>query len=746
MRTSQAARYARWAAGIAILLVVTASGAYVHRVWLAAQARRTAPPAVPATVEKRSAEFAFSKVEKDRTLFTVRASRATEFKDQNRNLLEDVWITIYGQQGGRYDNIHTQQCDYDPASGRIACQGEVQIDLESAEEARAHPGQRVIHIATRNISFNRETGEARTDQAVEFRFPYGEGRGTGVTYSTRQATVVLHRDVELHLPPASGSSEPILLTGGSLTYSRNDHTLRLQAPVRVQQGSRQLTAGSLALELDADLRARRAVASGEPKLVSAEAGSRAMLQADQLDSFFSPAGWAERLLAEGHVRSSRTSANGGEDRLNAEHVELELFPGDNQPRLLNAAGDVQFQSVRPGRTQRLETASLRLRFAPAGPPGQRRIESAETLAPATLEWKTASEKTTLHGRQFTASFDKQNHLRQLDGHGGVQVNRQAGGAAEALTTSQDLAMDYGPSGEWSQMEQSGNVRFRQGDRTAQADRGRLLRATDTILLAGSAEVADPQSRTAAQTVWYNQRTGEFQAEGVVRTSYFAGDRSGPENLAPEPAHITAAKLQANNTTGDAVYSGRARLWQGDAVIQADSIELVRQTRRLEARGNVLADFPQAPGPPPASGRTSGTSPAAGSTLWRVRAGRLTYWSAEGRAHLEDSVSAQSRQERIDAREMDLFLTHQGNGPAQLARAVATDRVTVQQGDRQGTADRADFDALQGKFVLSGGQPTLYDASRGTTTGRQLTFFLASDKIFVDSDEGSRTLTTHRVEK
>jgi hypothetical protein len=58
------------------------------------QTRRQAPPAVPPTVQQRSAVFSFSKVEQERTLFTVRASQATEFKEGNRSLLEDVWITI----------------------------------------------------------------------------------------------------------------------------------------------------------------------------------------------------------------------------------------------------------------------------------------------------------------------------------------------------------------------------------------------------------------------------------------------------------------------------------------------------------------------------------------------------------------------------------------------------------------------------------------------------------------------------
>jgi len=213
MRTSQAARYARWAAVAAMLLTMTVAGVYARRAWQAAQVKKKAPPAVPPTVQQRSAEFSFSKVEKDRTLFTVRASRATEFKEGSRNLLEDVWIIIYGRTGERLDNIHTSACEYTSNPERILCAGEVHMDLESAEDARQHPSQapgenplaRVIHLRTSNVSFDRESGEARTDQPVVFRFPYGEGRCTGLSYSSLQGVVRLLRDVDLTLAPPAGA-------------------------------------------------------------------------------------------------------------------------------------------------------------------------------------------------------------------------------------------------------------------------------------------------------------------------------------------------------------------------------------------------------------------------------------------------------------------------------------------------------------------------------------------------------------
>ena len=94
MRNQEAARYARWAAWAALGIALIAGGAYLKRAILQARARARQPQAVAATVEQQSNEFSFSKVENDRTLFTVRASRATQFKDENRALLEDVWITV----------------------------------------------------------------------------------------------------------------------------------------------------------------------------------------------------------------------------------------------------------------------------------------------------------------------------------------------------------------------------------------------------------------------------------------------------------------------------------------------------------------------------------------------------------------------------------------------------------------------------------------------------------------------------
>jgi lipopolysaccharide export system protein LptA len=197
------------------------------------------------------------------------------------------------------------------------------------------------------------------------------------------------------------------------------------------------------------------------------------------------------------------------------------------------------------------------------------------------------------------------------------------------------------------------------------------------------------------------------------------------------------------------------------VMEADTIELLREARVLKATGNVRAVFPQAAGQSAAQTVAVQAGPKK-AKLWHVTAGSLTYLDAEGRAHLEKNVVAQSAEQKMRAPIVDLYFTRAEKpnsntasvsapanpaiGAQQISRAVGTGGVTVDQGARRATAERGEYSATDGKFVMSGGNPTIFDASEGTTTGRQLTFFLADDTIIVDSETGSRTLTKHRVDK
>ena len=119
---------------------------------------------------------------------------------------------------------------------------------------------------------------------------------------------------------------------------------------------------------------------------------------------------------------------------------------------------------------------------------------------------------------------------------------------------------------------------------------------------------DSSTETRAANIIFMQATGDIRAEGGVRSRTVSarGPASSVSGTTPQasgttpqfsngPANITAEKMEANAKSGRALYSGHARLWQGDSVLEADSIELLQKSKQLNAVGKVRSVFPQAAG-------------------------------------------------------------------------------------------------------------------------------------------------------
>ncbi|MGA8145316.1 MAG: LPS export ABC transporter periplasmic protein LptC [Candidatus Acidiferrales bacterium] len=786
MRNQVAARYARWAAVTAGLIALSVAGVYAKRAIQAARARHSAPAVVPVTVQQQSAEFKFTKMEQDRAIFTIRASQATRFKDEDRSLLEDVWITIYGRAGDRNDNIHTRECSYEPKSGEVHCAGDVEIDIQGANPASGKPADKELEVRTSKLSFNRDTGEASTPEKVEFRSPQGHGAAVGLSYSTATSVVRLEQDVTLEVLPADGSANrgdgrknllpgdragatPVTAAGSSLEVRRNERRVVLNGPAVLKQGTRELSADTISMDLDSTFHAQHVIAEGHPAVRSTESGGKIEVAAEKFEGFLNAAGWLERIVAVGNVRATRESISAGSagtDHFSGARVEFAMAPTRNLVREMTATGGVTLDSGQAGASRSLKTEALRVKFGPGAQPDQQKIESAETLAPTTIKSKTGDETTELRAKKFVTQFGVSGRLEKLLGYSGVEVRRELARGAPQVSSSTELVATFGPDRDWDTLDQIGNVRFQQADRRATAERARIVRATDLIALSGSPVVSDATSRTTAGSVLIDQKSGDIKAAGNVVSTYLAAGQPGAMNLGSGPAHISADTLSGSTTSGHVVYVGRARLWQGESVMDAKQIEVWREEKKLEATGNVIAVFPQASSsplgghlaPPKLSTKGQAAPPApspSGPTLWTVRAPVLTYWDARSQALLEGGVTATSEQGELTARTLTVDMAKgapQSGGTAnravggQVNRIVAQGNVVIRQGDRRGTADQGVYTATDQKFVLSGGEPTISDANSDTTTGRSLTFFVANDTILIDSQQGSRTLTKHRVEK
>ena len=783
MRTTEAARYARWSAGIAVLLIVVVACVYGARDWQSRQARKRVPAAVPSSVEQRSRGFTFSKVVGDRTEFTVRASHATEFVEGGRSLLEDVWITAYGGAGERFDNLHTRTCDYLTASESTSCGGDVQIELDRASDRQSEApngpqanGSRLVHVTTSHVSFDHKTGLATTDRPVRFQFSQGEGKGVGFRYETHQGDMELLSAVELALHGADPGDHPsqtaaqlLNLSGSSMTFEHDRRLIHVQGPVHAHQANFELDCGKLDVELDEHMYARRLIAMEHPELQ--EAGpSHMSITAATITALASPTR-IETIVAEGQVDAIAQGPN-GRDRLQADRMETELDAISNQPKQLLASGNVMLRSNRAGATRNLQTSMLHLDFAPSKKGGELQVKHALTPAgtielqdSVTLVGKPSREQMRLSAQRLEADFDGQNDLRELRGADGIEFQRQIGEASPQTTTSQQMVAQFEPGGGWSVVDQTGNVQLHQDNESAQADRAHFEHTSNTTLLEGSVILTDATSRTTARNAIFNQTTNEFHATGRVATVESSSGGSQFVNFAPGPARVSGERLDANSATGHSVYSGNARLWQGDSIVEGEVIELDRETHILVATGHVHAVFPQAP----VAGHgqaVSGKGPSK-PEFWHAEGSHLVYRSDENRGRMEQDVHAHSVEGSMTSDAMDFFFAPAGdsavpdaratgksvaspsNGPGtglQLVRASAFGNVNVQQQGRHGNAIRGDYTAADGGFVLSGGTPTVYDASGNATQGRQLTFFFGDDSIDIDSAESLRTLSLHQVEK
>jgi len=785
LQNRDAARYARWAATAAALVAVVVAGVYATRLIRQARERKAGPKAVPATVQRQSADFSYSDVEQGRTIFKVRASHFTEFKDQDRALLEDVWITVYGRDGSRNDNIHTRECSFEPTSGLVRCEGQVKIDIEEAKPPAGKQAADVLELTTTNLSFNRETGEASTPAPVEFQFAAGKGHGIGAYYSTQDAVMRIEHSVQVELAASERTGGmPVTTSGARLEIRRNEHLVVLEGPAVVREGDRELSSDRITAKLDEGYHARLLVAEGQPQIHANEGGARISVSAERFESALDPSGWVQQIVADGDVVATRESQV-GKDRFAAARVEFAMLSGQNLIREMTANG-VTTESKRGADSRKLETDAIRLTFSngqrslgKVGAQGnnpvsieQQTIERAETLAPATIESKTGEDTTILHGRRFVAEMSRDGRLDKLLGHSGVEIEKKSGSGAPQTISAAEMVATFGANGEWNTLDESGNVRFQQADRHGTAAHARIVQASNTIYLEGAPVLSDSVSRTTAGKVTVNSQSGDLNATGGVVSTYLPSAQESAMSLGAGAAHVSADSLTGSVNAGHVTYVGHARLWQGDAVIDTDRIDVWREDQKLQATGHVVAVFPQASGPlanpfqqiAAVSAKTGGKSNAdagpVGPTLWKIRAPILTYWGNEGRAHLDGGVIASSEQGSLESQTLDAFLETAGSattatapksgepasGGRQLSRVLAQGNVVVRQGDRRATGERAEYTATDGKFVVSGGKPTVTDGSSNTATGHSLTFFVANDTILIDSQEGSRTLTKHRVEK
>src|SRR5215470_16627757 len=237
-------RLRRWLVAAALALSLVVAGVYLHRRRQVHDVLKQLPGKMNVEIQQTAEGFRVSKSEQGRTLFTVQASKAVQFKLGGRAELHNVTITLYGRDSSRYDQIYGDDFAYDPQSGDVTAKGEVRIDLEANPEGILKPDQAVpdamknpIHLVTSNLLFNQKTGNAFTPAKVELRMSQASGLAIGVHYAAKDNVLTLDSHLDLALTGARKAT----LQASRGVISKDPRQVVLEEP-RLTQGPQRMEA------------------------------------------------------------------------------------------------------------------------------------------------------------------------------------------------------------------------------------------------------------------------------------------------------------------------------------------------------------------------------------------------------------------------------------------------------------------------------------------------------------------------
>jgi lipopolysaccharide export system protein LptA len=767
-------RLRHWFAGATIVAVLAVAGAYFYARHHIQNALKEIPEKIGLEIKQSATGFTVSKSEQGRTLFTIQASKAVQFKQGGHAELHDVQITLYGSDSSRFDQIRGADFEYDQPSGNVTAKGEVQIDLRSNPQGLLNPDQspptdlkNPIHLKTSGLVFNQNTGDAHTKERVDFDLPQGKGSAVGVNYAAKANLLTLQSQVNLVLTGAT----PATITAAHATITKDPHHLVLDHP-HLQSGVRQCDADEATLFLNSDNTLERVLARGNV-LVKAEGPQPAEASSEQLELVMAQqhdtlrtavfSGDVEIKLARASDQT-QTSAQPDQKpqewpmRGNAGRVILD-FSGKNLLTKVHAEDHVKLlQHQNTTSAQDLELTAQGMDFFMADlsrAKQESHLDRAETSGTAEIMIRPAAGKgpqTVVTAAKFDAHFDGAGQFTSVHGAPDARIVSQNPGEPDRVSTSRVLDATFQPGTGIQSIVQQGSVAYVDGERKAWGDRARYTPADQVLVLTGSPRVTDGGMTTTANSMRLNRATGDAFADGDVKTTYsdLKPQPSGALLSSSSPIHVTARSMSVHGSSAIALYTGDARLWQDANVVQAQSIEFDRDHRSMVADGKAVAGSNPTVSTVLIQTERSADGTPEKSTPIAITSARLTYADNDRRAHFEGDVVAKGSDVTITAKKVDAFLEARGHasqsqsGAGKLEKIVAHDEVVVTQPDRRATGDLLTYTAADDKFVLTGGPPSIFDAEHGKITGVSLTFFRRDDRVLVEGNNSSPTVTQTRV--
>jgi lipopolysaccharide export system protein LptA len=394
-------------------------------------------------------------------------------------------------------------------------------------------------------------------------------------------------------------------------------------------------------------------------------------------------------------------------------------------------------------------------------PGGRDLERVVTHTPGTLEFlpnQIARHRRVLKSSEMDIRYGQKSEIQsfhavnaQTETHPSEdERKKKKPNLAVAFTTSKVLDAVFDEKAQLKQMKQTGDFRYVEGPRKAQAESATLENERNVMNLETKARVSDDAGSTAGDHIELQQNTGDFDAKGHVSTTRLPDEKKTSSDMldSEEPTQGLADRVTSANRNHLIHYIGNAVVWQSSNRIQADRIDIDRDKKSLVADGQVISQFEDKKKEDP----KKKAKPEAGTPIFTiVKSQHMTYTDADRQAVYTGGTNFWRAGLTVKSATLKSFLNDsKSDADSRINHAIADGAVEIVQAgkDRQrvGNSEHAEYYTDEGKIILTGGEPQLKDSLRGTTRGDRLTYFTEDDKLIVDGAPQKPVKTELRKKK
>lgn len=683
--------------------------------------RKREPPPPPIKPDKTDGK-AISEVGKGhfkstkgaKTDFTIDFDRQFTYAD---NSVRFVGVTVsVSERGGRSFVLTARDGQVGPDQAWVTVSGNVKLAVSDGLTAE-----------TDVASYTASESVVRAPGRVAFARGRMKGSGLGMTYDKVRDVLWLLDQAEVTIEPDEAGHGTLDITAGAAGFARPDKYMKFERHVKMLRDGRIIEADDATAHLSDDEKHVTAIElHGNARITPQPGGPGSVQQLHAAEMTLAYAPDSETLehatLAGRSVVQLAGERGGRGSRIAAEALDVGLGPDGATLTTLVARDNVQtdFAATRGQPTRTVRSVSLDGR----GEPGK-------GLTAATFT-DNVEYRETIPGRPPVVRTVRAKVL-------------------EAVLDPATAAIEEGRF--------SGAVRFEEGKMSATAAIARYSVEAGTVDLSGLEDtlrpmVEDERIRIEARSIQLTPEGHRMTATQDVRSTMQPAKKppaaSGGEPQAAaetrmpgmltddEPVSITGDHLEYDGAKSHAVYTGGARLWQGDTSIYGDSLTLDNETGNLVAVGSVrsvwTAETTAAAPPKAAAGRGAGAPPPApkpgdrpARTQTLASAGEMHYDDARRLVTYKGTAHVVGTQGDVTAARIELNLKKDSND---LDRVEAYDTVTVKIDKRVSTGSRMTYFAADERYLMRGDSVKVAECGN-EHRGRVVTFYKSTDTIQID---------------